>query len=175
MRSKVLLALALLLPGNFLSVVSANDLVGGGHHQCPHCQIVEEIVYQDCISHVCRMVPDNRPIKKTVYECKDVPYCLHKLPKFGHEPCDSCRECDCVRYKKVLIKKEVVCGETRGTKCVTEEIITRVPVKVCRIIPCGQCSGAPCAGFQKMQQPVFIPPVTIEPTIPAPPVPLDTK
>ena len=116
---------------------------------CPHCQngCCDEVTYR------CKMVPDVKPIKKIVYECKEVPYCQHKLPKFGH--CDCCPECKaCPKFKKVLIKREIICGETCGTKCVVEEI--RNPCRHCGNVPCDQAPAA--AGPQ--------------PTNPAPPMPV---
>lgn len=123
---------------------------------CPHCKGCphDEIVYQDVVCHRCVMKPDKKEIKKTVYDCKEVPFCLHKMPSlFSHlhkkdccdDCCDECRECDCPRYKKVLLKKEVVCKEICTTKCVIEEYVERVPVRVCRACPhCSQ--GVPaCA------------------------------
>jgi hypothetical protein len=116
-----------------------------GRH-CPRCAecLQEEIVYQDVVTHRCRLVPDVKQMKKTVYECKEVPFCLHKLPplfsRHKHDCCDACPECDCPRYKKVLLKKEIVCEEICGTKCVIEEVIERVPCHVCR--PCPHCSSA---------------------------------
>ena len=121
---------------------------------CPRCSccLPEEIVYKDVITHRCRLVPDKKQIKKTVYDCKEVPFCLHKLPPlFSHHGkdccdicCEPCAECDCPRYKKVLLKKEIVCEEICGTKCVVEEVVERVPCRVCRPCPkCTQCAP-PC-------------------------------
>lgn len=77
---------------------------------------------QDCISHRCVLVPEKKQIKITVYEVHEVPYCLKKLPPLFsfHKHCDDCAECDCVRYKKVLVKKEIVCDEICATKCVPQ-------------------------------------------------------
>jgi hypothetical protein len=89
--------------------------------------------YHDCITHSCRLVPEVKPIKKTVYEVREVPYCVKKLPPLWallhHHGCDceACAECDCVRYKKVLVKKEVICGEICTSQCVVEQHIERVP------------------------------------------------
>jgi hypothetical protein len=136
---------------------------------CPHCAGCshDEIVYQDVVCHRCVMVPDKKQIKKTVYDCKEVPFCLPKLPPFfSHlkkkdccdDCCEECVECDCPRYKKVLLKKEVVCEEICITKCVIEEYVQRMPVRVCR--QCPHCSQA------SLPQPMTR-------TIPAaPPVPL---
>lgn len=107
-------------------------LAGGGHAPCPHCQSTDGVLYKDVVEHRCKMVEDKKPIKKTVYECKEVPYCQHKAPKlFGSECCAECE--GCARYKKVLVKKEVTCGEKCTTKCVIEEIVRKVPCcKTCQ-------------------------------------------
>ena len=87
--------------------------------------------YQEVVTYRCKQVPDNKPIKKTVYECREVPYCQHKLPRLGHGDC--CPECEaCPKFKKVLVKKEIVVGETCGTKCVPEKFVERIPVPCCR-------------------------------------------
>src|SRR5262245_30018346 len=90
--------------------------------------------YEDCVTHSCKLVPETKQIKKTVYEVQEVPYCLKKLPPllslFHHHGCDDCdmgAECKCVRYKRVLVKKEVVCGEICTSKCVVGEHVERVP------------------------------------------------
>ena len=160
------------------AIVQASAMLPGKH--CPHCQ--EEIVYQDVITHRCVLVPDVKQIKKTVYECKEVPFCLTKLPPLfshhKHDCCDSgsCPECDCPRYKKVLLKKEIVCKEICGTKCVIEEVVERVPCRVCK--PCPYCAACAAGGVQPAgppapvltsdQPPQFSPP----PLLRLPPVPV---
>lgn len=115
------------------TLVLALPLVAG---DCPNCK--QGNCYQEVVTYRCKMVPDNKPIKKTVYECKEVPYCEHKLSKFGH--CDCCPECQaCPKFKKVLIKREIVTGEKCGTKCVPEAVVARVCVPCCR---CGHHPGA---------------------------------
>jgi hypothetical protein len=82
---------------------------------------------QECVTHCCVLVPEVKQIKKTVYEVHEVPYCVKKLPPLlsllHHRGCDCqmCAECQCPRYKKVLVKKEVVCKEICTTKCVVRE------------------------------------------------------
>ena len=89
--------------------------------------------YQPCVTHSCQLVPAIKQIKKTVYEVQEVPYCVKKCPPLWsllhHRGCDceACAPCDCVRYKKVLVKREVVCEEVCTTKCVVQEHIQRVP------------------------------------------------
>jgi hypothetical protein len=111
--------------------------------QCPHCP-PQQIVYQDVVTHRCKLVPETKQIKKTVYEVQEVPFCLTKLPHFlslfQHKCCDECPECDCPRYKRVLVKKEIVCEEVCGTKCVVEEFVERVPCRVC-VPACSHCGA----------------------------------
>jgi hypothetical protein len=158
-------------------IVQASAAFPGKH--CPHCQ--EEVVYQDVVTHRCVMVPDVKQIKKTVYECKEVPFCLHKLPSlfshFKHDCCDDCPECDCPRYKKVLLKKEIVCKEVCGTKCLIEEVVERVPCRVCR--PCPHCAHATPGCALPVPPPVATGSISDGPLrtssvpsfLPAPPVP----
>lgn len=94
----------------------------------------------ECVSYSCKLVPEVKQIKKTVYEVKEVPFCVKKLPPlcslFGHHDCgcEPCCECQCPRFKKVLVKKEIVCKEICTSKCVIEE--HRVPRCTCG--PCQQ-------------------------------------
>lgn len=116
----------------WMLVATSVATAGAGDHSCPHC--AGQVVYRDVVSHRCRLVPETKPVKKTVYEVRAVPYCLHKLPPLvGHhrQCCDECLACDCVRYKKVLVKKEVVCDEICTSKCVVEEFVESVPCRVC--------------------------------------------
>ena len=172
MRTKFLVAIACFVSLAGLSNSSAADLLGrhhcdGGDH-C-NCPMVEEWVWQDVVCHRCRLVEEIKPIKKTVYDFKEVPFCLTKLPKCGHcGHCDECRECEHVRYKRVLIKREIVCGETCVIKCVQEEFIERKQVKVCRpacqaAVPCPN----PVAGEPRVPAPVVIADVPPAP-LPAP-------
>ena len=107
----------------------------GGEASAPPCA-QDQCVYQDCISHSCQLKPDVKQIKKTVYEVQEVPFCLKKLPPlcslFHHHGCDceQCAECQCPRYKKVLVKKEIVCKEICTSKCVVEE--QRVSCQPCQ-------------------------------------------
>lgn len=85
--------------------------------------------WPECVDYTCKLVTEQKPIKKTVYECREVPFCLHELPKFGH--CECCPQCGCVRFKKVLVKKEIIVGYECVTKCVPEALP-----------PCGPGKGA---------------------------------
>jgi hypothetical protein len=102
------------------------------------------VCYQDCITHSCHLVPEKKQIKKTVYEVQEVPFCVKKLPPLwsllchhGCDDCEVCPDCQCPRYKKVLVKKEIVCKEICTTKCVVQEHVERVPCQ-----PCQTCSPA---------------------------------
>ena len=103
--------------------VSAADML---RPRCPHCQTPSEYGYEDVVEHQCRLVEEKKPIKKTIYECKEVPYCQHlPQPLFSGGCCVECQACP--RYKKVLLKKEITVGEKCVTKCVVEEVIRKVP------------------------------------------------
>src|SRR5262245_37184696 len=119
-----------------LSLVVTLAIATGSHAgdaPPPYCPPAEQVGYQDCVTHSCKLVPEVKQIKKTVYEVQEVPFCLKKLPPlcslFHHHgcECDQCAECQCVRYKKVLVKKEIVCGEICTTKCVVDQHVERVP------------------------------------------------
>ena len=126
-----------------------------GNCACPSCHAADGCCYQDKISHRCVLVPDKKVIKKTVYECKELPYCLHRLPKVGE--CDCCPDClACPRYKKVLIKREVVVAEICTTKCVIEEYVERVPGRCC------QCGHDPAGhGKETGETPPTAPPIPV--------------
>src|SRR5687768_3263549 len=151
MRTKLLIAFAAFASLVGLSYSGAADMFGAHHcdggNDC-HCPMVDVWEWQDGVCHRCRVVEEVKPIKKTVYDFKEVPFCLTKLPHCGHcGHCDDCRECKHVRYKRVLIKREITCGETCVTKCIPEEFVERKLVKVCR--PACQCQipcPAPAAG-----------------------------
>ena len=127
----------LLHAGAFLLVACAVRLSAAGDTP-PPCG--PQPCCQDCVNYSCRLVPEVKQIKKTVYEVQEVPFCVKKLPPlcslFCHHDCDCepCGECQCPRFKRVLVKKEVVCKEICTSKCVIEE--HRVPCCVCG--PCQQ-------------------------------------
>ena len=154
MRHLVLAGLAgLLLAFGWLPMAGA----GEGNGPCQNCRAPDGCCYREVVTHRCVLVPDKKPIKKTVYECREVPYCVHRLPKFGH--CDCCPEClACPKYKKVLVKREIVVGEICTTKCVVEEVIERLPGPCCH---CGQVSTGVKNGADSM--------VPNEPAPPQPP------
>jgi hypothetical protein len=99
---------------------------------CPQCGCVTE--FREVTQTVCRMVPETKPIKKIVYETKRVPYCMHCLSGICRS--GRCTQCEgSARWKTVLVKKEITCGEKTELKCVTEEIKTLVPVTCQKCIP----------------------------------------
>lgn len=107
--------------------------------QCDDERLVEETAYREVVvSRRCRLVPDTKTTKKTVYSYKEVPYCKPRCPnpfkRWGDN--EECTECECEpRCKRVLVKREVV--ETKaGYKCVVEEEKQLVPYTVLRRVPC---------------------------------------
>lgn len=109
----------------------------------PGWKLVEDIVYQEVVRRVCKYVPDVKKVRKTVYECKQEPFCL---PKCGHcgllgghkagcGPCAPCDRCEPLCVRHILVKREVV-TECPTYKCVVETVKDVVPVKVYRAVPC---------------------------------------
>lgn len=138
MRIGSLFVIALVTAGTLAGLTVSAEEAAPGYSVEPQ----PTVCYQDCITHSCRLVPETKQIKKTVYEVKDVPFCVKKLPPlwslFCHHGCDDCEvcpDCQCPRYKKVLVKKEIVGKEICTTKCVVQEHVERVPCQPC----------APCA------------------------------
>lgn len=129
MRHRIFLSVAILVASLATVAIRANDTFAPPPAQAP-VQAPAKDAYPECVDYRCKLVTEQKPIKKTVYECREVPFCLHVLPKFGH--CDCCPECGCVRFKKVLVKKEIVVGYECVTKCVPEALP-----------PCGPSKGAP--------------------------------
>jgi hypothetical protein len=89
-------------------ILSASD------EPCTTCH-----AHHHCAAHECVKVPETKTIKKTVYDVKCVPVCEHRPAKFLH--CDCCPVCD-LKYKKVLVKREIVVAEVCITKCVPVEL-----------------------------------------------------
>lgn len=66
----------------------------------------------------CQRVFESKTLKKTVYRCQLVPFCLPgcKSPlQCGQTCCESCEARP--RWKRVLLKKEIVVGHTCESKC----------------------------------------------------------
>ncbi len=123
-------------------ILSLVAMVALGSHQaysqepngecCEKCGCEEGGKFVEVTQTRCKMVAEKVPVKKKVYECKEVPYCEHALPGLGKSHC--CPKCEaCGKTKTVLIKKEIKCGEKTEMKCVTEEVKVLVPV------PCPKC------------------------------------
>ncbi len=103
---------------------------------CPQCGCPDGCVLREVKRAYCHLEPETKPIKKTFYDTKRVPYCDHKLPPFLHHDC--CPQCaKCPKYKTVLVKKEVECGKETTMKCVAEEVTVTVAV------PCYRCGHRP--------------------------------
>lgn len=99
-----------------LSLCGARIVQGGGFCRCRSKERCEPCPPR----HVCEQVCTKKPITKTVYRVKQVPYCRHNCP------CDSCRECNgvcdaCVCYRTVLMKKTVKVGEEEVAECKPRE------------------------------------------------------
>lgn len=85
----------------------AASVVAWDHANCGRC---------GCAAGHCRPVVTTEPIKKVVYETRLVPYCRHYLPGFFECPNGRCCECR-PQYKRVLVKREIICGERQVIKC----------------------------------------------------------
>lgn len=76
---------------------------------------------QMCACDECVVVPDTKTTKRWTYSTRLVPFCVKSCPnpfRCRHDACQTCPACEpCVRYKRVLIKKEVV-TKTEGFKCI---------------------------------------------------------
>jgi hypothetical protein len=130
----------LVVPLSILAMILISTAVAtaGLGRCCPKCQCPDGCRYEEVITHVCRPTEVKTPIKKIVYECKEVPYCRHAT-----STCSCCKECEsCARYKKVLVKKEIICGEKCEIKCVPEEVrrIVAVPCHKCGYCEEGNCT-----------------------------------
>src|SRR5687767_15127282 len=80
---------------------------------CGHCHSGHRCACESCESYECVKQPDHKTIKKVVYDVKCVPVCEHRPSKFLH--CDCCPVCQ-LKFKKVLVKREVVVCEICTTK-----------------------------------------------------------
>ncbi|MSR56402.1 MAG: hypothetical protein EXS05_01860 [Planctomycetaceae bacterium] len=100
-----------------LASLAAEPVCGNGGPGC-HCRGCGCEVWD---GDQCVVVPDTKTTKKWVYSTKLVPFCVKGCPnlfKCRHDACETCPECEsCVRYKRVLIKREVV-TKTEGFKCI---------------------------------------------------------
>jgi hypothetical protein len=106
------------------------------HKGCPHCGATFDCCYEQRVVARCRLQEDVKKVKKTVYEMREVPYCQKRLT-CGKCDCPECQACP--HYKRVLVKKEITCGEKCETKCVPEETLEWVPVPCCKCGFKGHC------------------------------------
>jgi hypothetical protein len=121
------------------AVPSAADCENGAMIDGENC--CREVV----VSSRCRWVPETKTVKKTVYSYKNVPYCQPNCPNPLHRcgAAEKCTECECCpRYKRVLVKREVV-EKVETWKCVVEEEKQQVPSPASRHVPAAQAPGQP--------------------------------
>ena len=120
-------------------LISAGEPGSASLPECEEgCTIVEETCYREVVvSSACRLVPDTKTVKKTVYSYKDIPYCRHACPnpltRWGSA--EPCTECDCKpRTRRVLLKREIV-EKQPVFKCVVEQQKELRPYTVFRCVP----------------------------------------
>lgn len=108
---------ACLSVGGEIGSLAADTGCGDAGPGC-HC---DQCGSEVCDCDECVVVPDTKTTKKWIYSTKLVPFCVKSCPnpfKCRQDGCESCTECEsCVRYKRVLIKREVV-TKTEGFKCI---------------------------------------------------------
>lgn len=118
----------------------------------PGCTLVEEIRYHEVCKKVCHIEPNVRVLRVPCYEMKCEPICKLRCGKGDPITCKdgSCKKCDCypqneydappkgcgkIRDRRILIKREVEV-EHHHFKCVVENVVSLVPYKVYRQVPC---------------------------------------
>ena len=99
--------------------------------QCPHCG-GNGFPAPDVASYRCVKAPEVKPVTKTQYDVKTVPFCLPKLAGFLRGCCPL--DCDHPRFKRVLMKRDVNVEPICDVKCVVEAVIPPAPA------PCPHCS-----------------------------------
>lgn len=99
---------------------------------CPHCGCSNGVQMVEVSRTVCKMVTKDEPIKKTVYEKKEIPFCEHCVAPIGHHHvCPQCKAC--AKTRTVLVKKSIECGKKTVHECVPEVIHEVIAV------PCTEC------------------------------------
>ena len=99
---------------------------------CPNCGCGQGARVVEVSRTICKMVTKQEPIKKTVYEKKEVPFCEHCVGPLGHHPvCPQCKACG--KTRTVLVKKSIECGKKTVHECVSEVVkeLVAVPCKEC--------------------------------------------
>jgi hypothetical protein len=103
MRNDIAARMAIV--AGFLGGIAAAD------SPCVHCPPE--------VAHECVPTTIRKPIKKVVYDVKCVPICQHRPATFlGCDCCPVCR----LKYKKVLVKREITVGEICTTTCLPSEL-----------------------------------------------------
>ncbi len=161
MRYRFLITIVAMLASLPAAFLRAADVVAPLPAQAP-AQAAAKDHWEECQDYTCQLLTEQKPIKKTVYECREVPFCLHQLPKFGH--CECCPECGCVRFKRVLVKKEIIVGYECVTKCVPQPLGKGIPDKGA---PQAPVSAPVSEDYYRGVDLSSLPPAVI----PAPPVP----
>lgn len=85
------------------------------------CKCRRECQSCEAPRQICEEVCETKPIMKTVYRVKEIPYCRHKCPRSCCKEC-SCACDPCVYTRKVLSKKSVKVGEEKVTTCVVRNV-----------------------------------------------------
>ncbi len=120
----------------FLLLVSFACVSGAatqsGESPCPNCGCSHGIQVIEVSRTICKMVTKQEPIKKTVYEKKEIPFCEHCVAPIGHHHvCPRCNACG--KTHTVLVKKSIECGKKTVHECVPEVITEQV------CVPCKEC------------------------------------
>jgi len=111
----------------------------------PGYMLVEETCYRDEVRRHCRLVPDVKKVRKTVYECQEEYFCLPpcRLPAWcGLAEPAGCPTCAEPYRRRLLVKKEVV-EEQPSCKWVVETTVEKVPYTVYHKVPCPQPGAHP--------------------------------
>ncbi len=99
---------------------------------CPNCGCSQGVRVVEVSRTICKMVTKQEPIKKTVYEKKEVPYCEHCVAPIGHHHvCPQCKACG--KTRTVLVKKSIECGKKTVYECIPEVIKEQI------VVPCQAC------------------------------------
>ena len=129
---KICRTLLLIVSLAFINIATsqAEDLT------CPNCGCCHGVQIVEVSRTICKMVTKQEPIKKTVYEKKEVAYCEHCVAPIGHHHvCPQCKAC--AKTRTVLVKKSIECGKKTVHECVPEVITEQVAVACSE---CGYCT-----------------------------------